>query len=308
MRVGKRNFVMSAKTNNLTQIDSLNKEIVQLEVVGTDLEKIVLLKKEVSLREKFDSHFIRMDQHGKTFIDEKAFLFGPNKITPAEFNLLMQLRPPIAVDYIVRDQQEKSLLSRAFSCRFPIEKTMAFWLMLSVTLFKVAPKDELFLPVFYGFFSWFIIEQGYHRLGHRSVDTESSMLFVYGFHWRHHMEPDRPGNTVSPPIKNMILTAAIFMLFQMMRLPNPILAMAVLTVQFSFYELMHWLAHTKRPGDFKDIPFFGKMIANIIAHHRAHHVLGDRYAISSGSFFARVINMLGVNNSTAELSGPRPNG
>lgn len=307
MRVSKRNFSVNAKANNAAQIDFLNKQIVQLAKTEEDLEKVLQLKKELALRQKFDVHFICIDQHKKTFIDEKTFFFGLNKITPGEFNVLMALRPPITVDYIVRDQQEKSLLSRILSYRLSIEKTMAFWLMLTATLFKVAPKDEMFLPIFYGFFSWFIIEQGYHRLGHRSVDTESSMLFVYGFHWRHHMEPDRPGNTVSPPIKNMILAAAIFLLFQMMRLPNPVLAMAVLTVQFSFYELMHWLAHTKRPSDFKDVPFIGNMIANIIANHRAHHVLGGRYAISSGSLFARVVNVLGMNSVT-ELSGLQPCG
>lgn len=251
------------------------------------------------LRDKFTTHLIHTDNEGKTYLDEHELFDGPQKITPPEFNVLITLKPPIIVDYVLRDKKEHSLIGNLFSFQLPIEQTLAVWTILAAGMFYTAPKDQIAIPVFYGFFGWFAIEQLYHRAGHLTVSTEGQMRFVYHLHWKHHLEPDRPNNTVSPIVKNLVLAMSIYCFFQLMNLPNPLLALAVLTLQYAFYEYTHWLSHTKKANEVLHIPFIGRMLSDIIGHHREHHRIGDRYAVSSGSIWRRLNQQ--IENKAVEL-------
>lgn len=240
------------------------------------------------LRKKFDCHFLHYDKNGKRFIVEDEFLYGPHKITWREYDLLMHLTPAITVDYILKNNDSKEFLGTMFRSRFSIEQTLAFWSVVAMGFLLQSESNPVLFPVLYGMMTWFVIEQLYHRAGHRKVSSESQMLFAYHLHGDHHLAPDQPGATVSSIPKNLALASGLASLFQVCGLPNPMLAMASLTVMYMLYEFMHWYSHTTTSDQARKVPMLGPWLADGVGNHRRHHREGDtRYAIFAGSLGVR---------------------
>ena len=249
-------------------------------------------------RQDFINRFVKIDSDNKRYIDEQQLFSGPEKLSIDEFNQLKHMPlslPYFKADYLKPITKKSDVLSSIFAFKLPIFAALAFWFVQAVTLAYTAPNENVCNAIIVGTIAWWAIEQGYHRLGHVDVTTESQMKFVYDLHISHHLDPDRPGNTVSPLAKNLILQAAIYYLlcgvaagYQFLQgssALNPQLTLAVITAQFTFYEYTHWLSHSTDAALVRQTPVVGNMLANIVANHRQHHKMPDSYySVSSGYY------------------------